>query len=170
MNTQIKFLFIIISLLAISYSLIAPLFPFIAAKHSVRDTPVGIIFSFYALSNILVIPGINSLIYYICRKTLCYISMYICALSTISFGLISSVESSAMFVFLSMMIMLFEGIGISILSIMIYSITASLSEPSELKTNMGYLELAYSSGLSLGPFIASGPYYFFGAKTPFYFC
>ena len=170
MNTQIKFLFIIISLLAISYSLIAPLFPFIAAKHSVGDTTVGIIFSFYALSNILVIPGINSLIYYIGRKTLCYISIYICALSTISFGLISSVESSAMFVFLSMMIMLFEGIGISILSIMIYSITASLSEPSELKTNMGYLELAYSSGLSLGPFIASGLYYFFGEKTPFYFC
>ena len=56
MNTQIKFLFIIISLLAISYSLIAPLFPFIAAKHSVGDTTVGIIFSFYALSNILVIP------------------------------------------------------------------------------------------------------------------
>lgn len=153
-----------------SYSIIAPLFPFIASSHQIRDSTIGFIFSIYAISNILIIPTINSLIYYLGRKKLCYISLFICSTSTISFGLLSNIKSSNCFILSSIFIMFFEGIGIAILSIMIYSIAASYSSSNEIKTNMGYLELAYSTGLSFGPFLASGIYYLFGQKMPFYFC
>lgn len=52
---------------------------------------------------------------------------------------------------------------------MLYSIAASLSSDRNIKANIGYLELAYSLGLSLGPLLGAIIYYFAGYSTPFYF-
>ena len=42
--------------------------------------------------------------------------------------------------------------------------------PDNLKTTMGYMELAYSIGLCIGPLIASIGFYLSGYALPFYFC
>ena len=168
MKTEITYLFIVITLLAMCYSLLAPLFPFLASSKNISESTIGIIFSTYALSNIFIIPTINKLIYIIGRRTICYISIFIISFSTLSFGLLSFVESPHVFMLLSSVIMFCEGIGIAILSIMMYSIAASYSDANDIKSNMGYLEFAYSCGLSFGPFLASGLYYFLGETAPFY--
>ena len=40
----------------------------------------------------------------------------------------------------------------------------------EIKSTLGYMELGYSLGLTLGPVFASVLYHYFGYCFPFYFC
>ncbi len=77
MFSQILLLFLINSLSAIGYSLIAPLYPTVAKDKGVDDSMVGIIFSFFAISNIVAIPLTPRLIAKYGRRKLFYISMMI---------------------------------------------------------------------------------------------
>lgn len=78
MKKNILRLFVIVTLISIGYSLIAPLFPFIALSKEVHEGTVGLIFSSYAASNIIIIPLINNLIEVFGRKGLCFIGITIC--------------------------------------------------------------------------------------------
>lgn len=168
MKKHIVVLLIIITLINMGYSLLAPLFPFMCQKKNIHEGVIGIIFSTYALSNILFIPFLNTFIRIYGRRTLCYFSIALCFLCTITFGLIINITNRIAFIVIAMINMFFEGIGITTLSIMIYSITSSLSEEDEIRKNMGYLELAYSLGLSLGPLFGSFLYYLSGYSVAFY--
>ena len=53
---------------------------------------------------------------------------------------------------------------------MVYSIAASLCNETEIKSTMGYMELGYSLGLTIGPVLASLLYNYFGYSFPYYFC
>lgn len=84
-----------------------------------------------------------------------------------NFGLLCFVNHRLMFILLASINMFCEGIGDGILLIVIYSIAVSISSDSNIKSNIGYLELAYSLGLSLGPLLGSIFYYLAGYLTPF---
>lgn len=62
---------------------------------------------------------------------------------------------------------LIHGIGAALSSTLVYSISASICEENETKSAMGFLELSYSLGLTLGPVIASILYHFFGFSLTF---
>ena len=51
---------------------------------------------------------------------------------------------------------------------MLYSIGVSLSSADEIVNTLGYLEIAWSLGVSIGPALASFPYHFGGFSLPFY--
>jgi predicted MFS family arabinose efflux permease len=58
--------------------------------------------------------------------------------------------------------------GGGIVSTILYSIGVSLSSPDEIVTTLGYLEIAWSLGVSIGPVLASCLYHFGGFSLPFY--
>ena len=51
-----------------------------------------------------------------------------------------------------------------------YSIAASMCNENNIKTTMGYMELAYSLGLTVGPLLASFLFYLKGYSFSFYVC
>ena len=77
MFSQILLLFLINVLSAIGYSLLAPLYPSIAKSKGVEDFQIGIIFSFFAISNLISIPLTPKLIGLYGRRKLFYIAMLI---------------------------------------------------------------------------------------------
>jgi len=52
---------------------------------------------------------------------------------------------------------------------LVYSIAASLCDENEIKFTMGYMELGYSLGLTIGPVLAFLLYHYFCYLFPFYF-
>jgi MFS family permease len=63
-----------------------------------------------------------------------------------------------------------QGIGSALSATLVYSTAASLCDESNLKITMGYMELAYSVGLTIGPLVASFLFYLRGYNFPFYVC
>lgn len=170
MLSQFILLFLINSLSAIGYSLIAPLFPFEAYAKGVNEFMIGLIFSSFAISNVISFPLTPMLIKRIGRRNLFYIAMTIEATCTISFGLVSRIEDKNLFIIISIATRFLQGIGSALSSTLVYSIAASLCEEENIKTTMGYMELAYSVGLTIGPVLAAVLYYFFSYSFPFYIC
>ena len=74
------------------------------------------------------------------------------------------------FIIVSFVLRFVQGIGCALTSTLIYSIAASNSDEESMKANIGYMELAYSVGLTIGPLVASFFYHFFGIGFPFFVC
>ena len=58
------------------------------------------------------------------------------------------------FIIVSFVLRFVQGIGCALTSTLIYSIAASNSDEESMKANIGYMELAYSVGLTIGPLVA----------------
>lgn len=71
---------------------------------------------------------------------------------------------------MSILARLSHGLGAALSSTLVYSIAASLCVEDEIKSTMGYMELGYSLGLTIGPVVASLLYHYSGYCFPFYFC
>jgi DHA1 family multidrug resistance protein-like MFS transporter len=170
MNYQILILFCINVLSAIGYSLLAPLYPTLAIEKGVEEYIVGIIFSFFAISNIISIPLTPKLINKFGRKNLFYMGIIIEASCTILFGMVRWINNYYIFIITSLFARFCQGIGSGLSSTLAYSIAASLCDRSNLKATMGFMELAYSLGLTVGPILASILFYFNGHSFPFYVC
>ena len=168
MLDQIGILFLINSLSAVGYSLIAPLYPLIAREKEVQEGLVGIIFASFAVSNIIIIPIIPTLVVSIGKKNLFRNAILLEGTCTIVYGIIHYIPFKGLFILISFVLRFSQGIGCAITSTLIYSIAASNSDEEAIKTNIGYMELAYSIGLTVGPLIGSFFYHFLGYSFPFF--
>jgi len=63
-----------------------------------------------------------------------------------------------------------HGFGSALSSTLVYSIAGSLCDETTVKSTMGYMELGYSLGLTIGPLLASLLFHYFSYSFPFYFC
>ena len=79
LNMALKVLILIfeITLSAIGYSLIAPLFPQIAHEAGINDMTLGVIFSSFAVANCMIIPFSSCLIKVVGRKKLLYFALFL---------------------------------------------------------------------------------------------
>ena len=163
---------LIIILLAIfsqiGYSLLAPLYPFLAEERGITPSLVGIIFSSFAISNFL-LTILTPILTKICgRKNLLILAILIESSCTIWFGLISFIQKRLLFIILSFIIRFFQGAGGAIVQTLIYALTAAISDEKEIEINLGYIEVGTSIGIAIGPLIASVGYYMFGFNFPFF--
>ena len=168
MNKQIILLFIINTFIAMGYSIIAPLFPVLGQKISLSENLLGWIISLYSLANFLITPFTPYLIFKFGRKNLFYITNIAEALSTIIYGLLIYVNNYYLFIFITFVVRLIHGMCGGNVSTLLYSIGVSISSPDELVATLGYLEIAWSLGVSIGPVLASALYHFGGYSLPFY--
>ena len=168
MNYQILILFIINSFDSMGYSLIAPLFPIIGENMQISESLLGWIIAVNSLANFSITPFAPQLIQKIGRFKIFYISSFIYSFSVISYGLFKYITNFTFFVLISFTIRIIHGMATGIISTVIYSLGVSLSTPEELTTSLGYLEVAWSLGVSIGPVCASFLYHFGGFSLPFY--
>ncbi len=84
------------------------------------------------------------------------------------FAFVESIDNPFLFSFLSIISRLLHGLGAALSSTMVYSIAASLCTENDIKSTMGYMELSYSLGLTIGPVFASFLYYYFSYSFSFY--
>ena len=150
------------------YSIIAPLFPVLGKRISLSENILGWIISFYSLANFVITPFTPQLVYKIGRKKLFYIAYLIEACCTIIYGLFNYINNYNFLIFISFIIRIIHGMGGGLLSTLLYSIGVSISSPEEIVTCLGYLEIAWSLGVSIGPVLASCFYHFGGFSLPFY--
>lgn len=170
MFSQFVFLFCINVLSAIGYSLLTPMFPFMAKDKGVDEYIIGIIFSCFPIANIIAILLSPKVIHIVGRRKLLYIALLIESLSTLMFGLLPKVNNQMTFITVSAITRLFQGIGSAFSSTLVYSFAGKLSNDSNLKTILGYMELGYSLGLTIGPLVASFLFYINGYAFPFQVC
>ena len=168
MNPQIFILFIINTFISMGYSLIAPLFPILGQNFRMSEKLLGCIISIYSFSNFSITPFCPQIILKIGRLKIFYISTIIQALSIISYGLFKFISNFSFFIFISFTIRILHGFAGGISSTLLYSLGVSLSSPEEITISLGYLEIAWSVGISIGPVCTSFLYHFGGYSLPFY--
>ena len=168
MNTQILILFIINTFISMGYSLIAPLFPILGKNYKISENLLGCIISIYSFSNFTITPFSPQIILKIGRLKIFYISTIIQALSIILYGLFKYISNFSFFIFISFTIRIIHGFAAGITSTLLYSLGVSLSLPEEITISLGYLEIAWSIGISIGPVCTSFLYHIGGFSLPFY--
>ncbi len=151
----------------IGYNLLAPLFPFMAEEKKISESTVGMIFSSFAISNLLLTVLTPYLTHIMGRQNLFILGVLIEGSCTCWFGLLEFINHRELFIFLSFTVRLLQGAGAAIVQTLIYSLTASISDDSNMEKNFGYIEIGISIGIALGPLFASIGYYMFGFNFPF---
>ena len=168
MNKKIILLFIINSFVSMGYSIIAPLFPVLGRKISLSENVLGWIISLYSLADFIITPFTLQLIFKLGRKYLFYLTNITLAISIFAYGLLIYVNNYYIFLLISFTLRLIHGMSGGIVSTLIYSLGVGLSSADEIVTTLGYLEIAWSLGVSIGPVLASFLYHFGGFSLPFY--
>ena len=168
MNSQILILFIINTFISIGYSLIAPLFPILGIKLNISENMLGWIIAIYSFSNFTIIPFSPQIIIKIGRTKIFYITTILEALSIILYGLFIYISNFYFFIFISFTIRFLHGLSSGLTSTLLYSLGVSLSNPDEITISLGYLEIAWSVGISIGPVCTSFLYHLGGFSLPFY--
>ncbi len=168
MNYQILLLFIINTFISMGYSIVAPLFPVLGKKISLSENLLGWIISLYSLANFIITPFTPQLVYKIGRRNLFYLTNIIEAFATIIYGFLIYVNNYNFFIFITFILRIIHGMGGGIVSTLLYSIGVSISSPEEIFTTLGYLEIAWSLGVSIGPVLASCLYHIGGFPLPFF--
>ena len=168
MNKQVLLLFLILLFSAIGYSLIAPLYPTLGEHRHINEEILGWIISIYALFNFFITPFVPYIAAKFGRKTVFYIATLAEALCTFLYGLLYYIQSKALLIGLSFLGRIIHGLGSGVTGTLVYSLASTVSEPSELKMSLGFLEIAWSLGVAIGPLIGSFFYHIGGFPLPFY--
>ena len=168
MKPQILLLFTLNIFASMGYSLIAPLFPILATKNHLSESLLGWIISIYSLTNFLITPFSPQIIKKIGRLKLFYSTLILEAFSTIIYGIFKYISNSTFLIFISFLVRLVHGVGSGLMSTLLYSLGVSISAPEEITQSLGYLEVAWSVGISIGPVFASLLFHLGGFSLPFY--
>lgn len=168
MNRQVLLLFCINLFSAMGYSLIAPLYPTLGEERHINEDVLGWIISVYALFNFLITPFTPYLSSKFGRKTIFYFATFSEATCTVFYGVLHLVPSYYLLILSSFLARIVHGTGSGITATLVYSLTASVSEPENIKTSLGYMEVAWSLGVACGPLLGSFLYYIGGYSLPFY--
>ena len=149
MKPQILLLFTLNIFASMGYSLIAPLFPILATKNHLSESLLGWIISIYSLTNFLITPFSPQIIKKIGRLKLFYSTLILEAFSTIIYGIFKYISNSTFLIFISFLVRLVHGVGSGLMSTLLYSLGVSISAPEEVTQSLGYLEVAWSVGISI---------------------
>ena len=166
---KITFVFFIMNIISgMGYSIISPLFPPLAIKIGLTETIIGFIIGIFDIANTILTTFTPKLCQKFTRIKLLYFSAFGEATCTIIYGIIGHYVKSYNLLIISMLIVrIIHGCCGAIIATLVYSLTISLSDKSETKQAIGYLEVAWCFGISFGPILASVFYHYGGYPLPF---
>ena len=168
MNKKILILSIINIFSCLGYSLIAPLFPPLANDKKIGENIIGLIISFYPLSDFLSTLLVPYLIYKFTRKKIFYFATILEGSCTIFYGFLKYFNNFYLFLFFSILTRILHGTGAGITSTLVYSLGSTLSESNEVPKSLAMLEMADCVGIAFGPIIGSILFHFGGYSLPFW--
>ena len=164
-NTTLFFLINIFS--GMGYSLVSPLFPTLGKQDKLNEEILGLIISTYSISNTILTPFIPALSKKISRiKLLCFATFFEATIILL-YGFLPFIHFYPLLITIIFLLRIFHGFCASIIGILVYSLTISLSEENETQISLGNLEIGWSIGTSSGPLFASFFYKLGGYSLPF---
>ena len=149
------------------FSILSPLFPSMGIKNGFSESLIGWIIGIYALSSTCISPFTPLLIKKFTRIKLLYVCTFFEATSTLLYGIIGFLNSFYMILIFMFIIRIIHGCCTGIIGTLVYSLTISLSNPSELKKSLGNLEVGWCIGITCSPLFASFFYKLGGYSLPF---
>ena len=152
---------------AMGYSIVAPLFPVLGKDFSISEALLGWIISTYAITNCITTPFIPKLCKRFSRIKLLYFAIFFEATCTLLYSFLEKIPSLTLFLIIVFSLRIIHGIFASFIITLVYSLTCSLSDEEEVKSNLGYIEVGMSLGSSAGPLFVSIFYKIGGYKLPF---
>ena len=164
-NTTLFFLINMFS--GMGYSLVSPLFPSLGKKDNLSEEILGWIISTYSIASTILTPFIPTLSKKFSRiKLLCFATFFE-ATCTILYGFLPFISSYPILITIIFLLRILHGCCSAIIGTLVYSLTISLAEQSELQISLGNLEIGWSLGTSCGPLFASFFYRIGGYSLPF---
>ena len=149
------------------YSLVSPLFPSLGKEDNLSEVVLGWIISTYSISSTLMTPFVPILSKKFSRiKLLCF-ATFCEATCTFLYGFLPFIPSHTVLLTIIFFLRILHGCCSSIIGTLVYSLTISLAEQSELNISIGNLEVGWSLGTSSGPIFASFFYRIGGFSMPF---
>ena len=149
------------------FSILAPLFPSIGIKNGLTESLIGWVLGVFALSSTCISPFTPLLIKKFTRIKLLYFATFCEASSTLLYGIITFLNSFYAILFFMFLVRILHGCCCGIIGTLVYSLTISLSKPSEVQNALGNLEIAWCIGITTGPIFASIFYKIGGYHLPF---
>ena len=129
---------------------------------------MGWIISTYAITNCITTPFVPKLCKRFSRIKLLYFATFFEATCTLLYSFLEKIPSLTLFLIIVFSLRIIHGIFASFIITLVYSLTCSLSDEEEVKTNLGYIEMGMSVGSSAGPLFVSILYKIGGYKLPFF--
>ena len=161
-------LFLLINTLSgMGYSLAAPLFPSLGNSEILTEEILGWIIGTYSLAGTLLTPFIPYLTNRFNRVNLLIISTFLEATCTLLYGFLNYVGNFYVLLVIIFILRTIHGLSSAIIGVLVYSLTISLTDESELELSLGSLEIGWSIGTSSGPLFAAFFYGFGGYSLPF---
>ena len=149
------------------FSILSPLFPSIGIRNGLTENSIGIVIGIFSLSSICIAPFVPFLIQRFSRINLLYLSTFFEATSTLLYSIVYFINSFYSILIIMLIIRIIHGCCVGITGTLIYSLTISLSKSSEVKKDLGYLEIGWCLGVIIGPMFASIFYKIGGYPLPF---
>ena len=166
MNNTI--LFVLINMFSgMGYSLVSPLFPSLGEKDNLSEEILGWIISTYSIAGTILTPFIPLLIKKFSRINLLCFATFFEANCTVLYGFLIYINNYHALITIIFLLRITHGCCSAIIGTLVYSLTISLVEESEMQISLGNLELGWSLGTSFGPLFASFCYRFGGYSMPF---
>lgn len=163
-------LFLIINFLsATGYSLVSPLLPTLGKKDHLSEGILGWIIGIFPIAGAI----FTAIVPILCKKfsrihLLCFATFFEATI-TILYGLLYFISNITLFMIIVFSLRIFHGFCSAIIGTLVYSLTISLAEKSNLQSSLGKLEIAWAAGCSSGPLFASFFYKIGGYPLPFIF-
>jgi MFS family permease len=162
------YLFVFINTLSgMGYSLAAPLFPSLGKNGEISENILVWVISLYSLAATILTPFIPFLTNKYSRITLLIISTFLEALCTLLYGFLNHIQSFYILIIIIFTLRIIHGACSAIIGVLVYSLTISLTDDSELELALGILEIGWSIGTSSGPIFAAFFFEFGGYSLPF---
>ncbi len=97
-----------------------------------------------------------------------FLATFFEATCTLLYGFLEKIHNYKLLVFVIFLLRGLHGVGSAIIITLVYSLTYSLSDPKNVQSSLGYIEIAWSSGIAIGPLFASFFYHLGGYPLTFY--
>ena len=167
MKQSLIILFVILINSGIGYSVVSPLFPLLGGENKLSETVLGLIISTYALFGFIATPFFPMLCKKYSRISLLYIGTIGEASCMFLYAFLPFITNRPLLLLIIFILRAIHGISSALIGTLVYSLASTISDPSEVQLALGYLEVAWFTGLSGGPLSASVLFYFGGFSLPF---
>jgi MFS family permease len=152
---------------AMSFSLIAPLLPPLCKEKGISNEICSYIISSLCVTQILTALYCPNLIQKYGQKKLFLVSVIGQTICTFYYGLMVFIHNNSLFIITGFLNRLLHGFFTSIVNIISFSMTALINKGKDLERAMGYIELSWGIGFSVGPAVIGVFYDIGGYCLPF---
>lgn len=154
-------------LVAMDFSIIAPLMPPLCKEKGISNIICSLIISSLCISQILGSVNSTTFIQKLGIKKLCLISLIGQSICSFSYSFMVYIDNKFVFIVLAFIVRLFHGFFAAWVNVIALTITSLINEGKELEKAMGYMELAWATGEACGPTIVGIFFDIGGYSFPF---